>query len=443
MELYWDTNGTGWTQKFDKLTARVHLDESVSDYFTGDISCYQGPAGSNEKCSGIKNGDEIIFSSTRSLAGGENLTFDIELKAGAFTAYQMTIWDYAPYGLLVGTLLMFGAALRIKFKYGRDFPGRGTIVAEYMPPKNVSVLTASEISGTTLKSSTAQMIDLAVRHKIRIIESKEKVLFGEETKYTLELLDFEGLDEKELKFIDILFSSREIGNKYTFDKNDRTKGEQLSKLMISLVKNSITEGYRLKLTKQNIWMSMLATFTIILSFGASFWMMANGNTDGFAIGIIASAFLTIAVIGFGLFGAKPLTQKGRELFDYLKGLKLYIKMAEIDRINFLQTPKGAEKKSINTDDAAQMIVLYEKTLPYAILFGQEKKWIKELGNFYENSQAQPIWYSGTNGFNAAIFASSFNGFSSYASSSSFSSSSGAGGGGMSGGGGGGGGGGGR
>jgi hypothetical protein len=145
----------------------------------------------------------------------------------------------------------------------------------------------------------------------------------------------------------------------------------------------------------------------------------------------------------GLISIKPLSQKGRDLFDYLKGLELYIQMAEIERIKFLQSPLGAERKIIDTNDIAQMIVLYEKTLPYAVLFGQEKQWVKQLGSFYESSQTSPQWYSGISSFNVASFSSSINSFSSYASSSAFSSSSGAGGSGSSGGGGGGGGGGGR
>ena len=28
-ELYWDTNGTGWYQRFDRVTARVHLEDMV------------------------------------------------------------------------------------------------------------------------------------------------------------------------------------------------------------------------------------------------------------------------------------------------------------------------------------------------------------------------------------------------------------------------------
>jgi uncharacterized membrane protein len=88
--------------------------------------------------------------------------------------------------------------------------------------------------------------------------------------------------------------------------------------------------------------------------------------------------------------------------------------------------------------------LYERLLPYAILFGEEKKWSAELGKYYEKVGMQPDWYSGQSMFNAAVFSAAMSGISrsmnTYAGGTS-SSTGGSGGGGFSGGGGGGGGGG--
>jgi uncharacterized membrane protein len=90
-----------------------------------------------------------------------------------------------------------------------------------------------------------------------------------------------------------------------------------------------------------------------------------------------------------------------------------------------------------------MVKLYERVLPYAILLGAEKEWSKRLGDYYQQTQASPDWYTGTTAFNAAVFTSTLHNFSqasSYSAGSS-SSSGGSSGGGFSGGGGGGGGGG--
>lgn len=141
---------------------------------------------------------------------------------------------------------------------------------------------------------------------------------------------------------------------------------------------------------------------------------------------------------------KPLSVKGRELLDYLKGLELYIKIAEEDRIKVLQSPQGAEKTPVDINDSTKIVRLYERVLPYAVLFNNEKEWSKSLGKFYEQQGTSPDWYVGTSAFNAALFSSSLSSFLSSASSYSSPSSSSSGGsigGGSSGGGGGGGGGG--
>ena len=121
-------------------------------------------------------------------------------------------------------------------------------------------------------------------------------------------------------------------------------------------------------------------------------------------------------------------------------------MAEKDRIKFLQSVKGV-------DTSNQGIVnLYEKLLPYAVIFRLETSWLKEMSKYYDmDDVSAPVWYIGGAVFSAQDFTSAMRSINSAAltanmaahSSSSGSSSgfSGVGGSGFSGGGGGGGGGG--
>ena len=145
------------------------------------------------------------------------------------------------------------------------------------------------------------------------------------------------------------------------------------------------------------------------------------------------------VLSFGW----SLTDKGLVLRRYLAGLKMYIGVAEAERLQMLQSPEGAEKVQVNASNEKQLVKLYERVLPYAVLFGQEKKWSAQLGQYYEQVGEQPDWYSGQGAFNAAAFAAGMNSLSSVASSASdySSTSGGSTGGGFAGGGGGGGGGG--
>ena len=125
----------------------------------------------------------------------------------------------------------------------------------------------------------------------------------------------------------------------------------------------------------------------------------------------------------------------------MDGLKLYIEMAEADRMAMLQSVKG-------TDISAEGIVkLYEKLLPYAAVFGLEESWMNEMKEYCKVEEIEEPDYLMT-GFAASDLSRTMHMASNYAntattmSSSGGSSSSGfsgGGGGGFSGGGGGGGG----
>jgi uncharacterized membrane protein len=122
------------------------------------------------------------------------------------------------------------------------------------------------------------------------------------------------------------------------------------------------------------------------------------------------------------------TQKGADVYWQILGFKEYINTAEKYRLQF------TEKENI-----------FEKYLPYAIVFGLTEKWAKAFEGIYNTP---PSWYEGIyqGTFNAVVFTNSFNGMISNLNSASTaprssSSGSGFGGGGFSGGGGGGGGGG--
>ena len=128
---------------------------------------------------------------------------------------------------------------------------------------------------------------------------------------------------------------------------------------------------------------------------------------------------------------------GRKLMDEIEGLKMYMEVAEKNRLNIMNPPEKTPQ-------------LFEKLLPYAVALSIETKWSRQFESILEkaiqNNEYNPTWYSGRGLTNISYLSSDLgSGFSSSISSSSTSpqssGSSGSGGGGSSGGGGGGGGGG--
>ena len=150
--------------------------------------------------------------------------------------------------------------------------------------------------------------------------------------------------------------------------------------------------------------------------------------------IILAALVFINILFYHLLKAPTLA--GRKLLDKIEGFKMFLSVAEKDRLNIINSPEKTPQ-------------LFEKYLPYALALDVENDWALQFASVIntssiENSTYHPGWYSGSswNNFSADGFTSSFcSSFSSAISSSSTAPGSSSGSGGSSGGGGGGGGGG--
>lgn len=438
-EFYWDVNGTEWQQPFDKVSAQIHLSQSLASALTGDTACYKGVAGASERCT-LSSSGSVLSTQVSSLGTGENVTFAIGFKSGTFAEYQpslmeqlMQLWFIS---LIVTSVVGFCVMIWLAVRYA-SWSNRkkdlGTVIPEYLPPKNINLLIAEQIGEGARAVLTAQVIDLAVRHYLRLYQTREKSTF-KSAEYELEIVKpIDDLQVEEKEFIETLFGENNIavGSRFEMKKlrSDYKLAEKLSKNTAQITKRIKGEyALRGKDETKSGWFKRAAIILLI----AGILTLSP---------VVLMAAIVAAICAATL---RPLTDAGLALRRYLAGLKLYISVAEKERLAMLQSPEGAEKTQMTAAEPRQLVKLYERVLPYAVLFGQEKEWNKQLGEYYQQSGTDPDWYNGHAAFNAAMFASAMNDFStttnSYAASTS-SSSSGSSGGGSSGGGGGGGGGG--
>lgn len=451
-EFYWDTNGTGWAQSFGSVTARVHVPESLAAGLTGDAVCYRGYEGADSGCdlTSAQDDDGTVFTTTQQqLAPGENVTVAIGFETGTFVQRDDSYFG-SPLGVMqvigligAGLALLWSIVLRrTRLADGR---GRPTIIAEYSPPKGLDPITAAVLLKKTGRAAAASFVDLAVTRKIRIVEVAKTGWFARGNTYQLDLVDPGALTGPELSLAQALFGpSLTPGTSYLMSGKDTTLSQSVRAIIQAATAATVTDGLRKRGTFRH---TILAVLLVILSavgvFVTGFSMFDSASGGILPLALIPFPILA-ALIAFRLLYRTPLTEQGAELRDHLKGLELYIRLAEADRLQMLQSPTGAEKQAVSTSDPREIVKVYEKLLPYAVLFNLEKQWAVELGKYYVD--ASPDYYSGSGAFNAAIFASSIGSMSStaassYSGSASSSSSGGSGGGGSSGGGGGGGGGG--
>ena len=442
-ELYWDLNGSEWKVPIKEFQASLYIDNELKTSLSNAQQyCYTGTYGATDRCSITTSETGELMVSIRSLAPGQAVTVAIGFDSNTFQAYEPTLLEKI---LAIAVVVWIGiqvvalaAAIVLCVIAGRRWnrvhnrtKEIGTVVPEYLPPKDYSVLVSAQLQNKTNQDTTAFLLDMAVRHII-VIRQQGKASSFKKAKYEIELIgDTQLLHPEEKKMLSVFFSQLSVGERYTLGAKRDTGTMYAATLLARSKADLVTNGLREVDEEQKKWFSKIWKVVLVCS------ILLLSPVLFFAMIVIASLAATL----------KPLTKEGVRLRRYLLGLRMYISVAETERLRMLQSPEGAQKigATIDTGDAMQVVKLYEKVLPYATLFGLEKEWNKQLGQYYEQADTQPDWYRGQDVFTAAVFASALSGLAtttSYSTTASSSSSSGgSSGGGFSGGGGGGGGGG--
>ena len=442
-EFYWDVIGNEWRVPMENVRVSVKLDESLQAARAGEAFCYVGAHGSTKRCNVSGDKGEIVTNANR-LDRREGITMAVGFNSGTFTGYQETLGEklikiWATVQTIASSLaviLMLLLVWRYKRLFGRHNELK-PITPEYLPPKQASVLISAYIlknyEALAVKGSAkvAQLLDLAVRHYIKLYEVK-KASFLRSAQYEIEIVkDLKELRPEESEVVRDMFGSsmpnpgqrlnlKKLQNNLSYAS--RTRDDDTNLKNLARGKYGLCEQKPVNKQIVQKWALWVGIIGVLL---------------------LSPMLLIVAGIVFVLSFGWSLTDEGLALRRYLAGLKMYIGVAEVERLQMLQSPEGAEKVKVDATDEKQLVKLYERVLPYAVLFGQEKEWSKQLGRYYEQVGEQPDWYSGQGAFNAAAFAAGMSSLSSVASSASdySSTSGGSTGGGFAGGGGGGGGGG--
>lgn len=442
-EFYWDVIGNEWRVPMENVRVSMKLDRSLQAAQRGELFCYVGRYGSTKRCDVSGDKGETV-TNVRRLNRREGITMAVGFNSGTFAEYQeslverlIKIWAMVQIpASILAVILMIWCSWRYRRLFGRKNELK-PIPPEYLPPNQASVLASAYIlkkyDALMAKGSAkvAQMLDLAVRHYIKLYEVK-KASFLRSAQYEIEIVkDLKELRPEESEVVRDMFGSsmpnpgqrlnlKNLQNNLSYASRTRDDDKNLK----NLVRGKYGLCEQKPVNKQTVQK----------------WAMGVG-----VIGVLllSPLLLAVAAMLFSLSFGWSLTDEGLVLRRYLSGLKMYIGAAETERLRMLQSPEGAEKVKIDTADEKQLVKLYERVLPYAVLFGQEKEWSAQLGKYYEQVGEQPDWYSGQGAFNAVAFAAGMNSLSSVASSASdySSTSGGSTGGGFVGGGGGGGGGG--
>ncbi len=475
-EFYWDVNGTEWQQPFDRVSAEVRVEKELESAVTGRVACYSGYYGATDgSCETTQGTPEqpglpggLVFSAKAlNLGPYSNLTVAVEFEAGTFAQPDLPedswIIRQAPQWLLFISIGLLVLAFWVRYGFWKNATGRGIVIPQYSATEDRDLLEDGDLVGRESAAMAAQFVDLAVRGFVQVVDLyPDGAALGVSNRFALSFVTAEGATKAEKSILNILFDNQdEPGELKALGSLEESVGAALYEQTAKARRDTIAHGLRAQPAGRiDTWIGG-AGWLVIAGFIAIFvWTAANevdaGAVFGFGIASVVVLFLMAAVLG------KPylLTDTGADARDYLRGLRDYLQLAEEDRLRVLQSPQGAER--VVTADKRAVVKLNEKLLPYAVLWGVEREWSRQLEVEYTALAENPSWVSGSltsidlgrmlSDFSAdstsavrpiVAASSSSGGGSSWSSGGSSSFSSGSGGGGFSGGGGGGGGGGGR
>ncbi|HTH72315.1 MAG TPA: DUF2207 domain-containing protein, partial [Candidatus Pristimantibacillus sp.] len=393
-----------------------------------------------------KNTHTVQVVTTQMLYQRETLSIVAGFKPGFFrpsttmetvAEHANAVWPFA-----VPFLLIAGSGAVLWFRRGRDAKGRGVIVPEYEAPDGLRPLEAGTIVDfkTDNRDITATIIDLAIRGYITIIQTKkDRKLLPDVTAYRLRLekSDLAGLTDFESTILKDVFPGLPVGQEVDLSALKYKLASAASAIRIRVQKDMVARGY---FNKNPLSFSGWGIFTVV-RFVAIFAIIVLSwfHTPTAAMFGAAAGFV---VAGLFIVFLPSRTAKGVAAKESILGLKMYLEVAEAERIKMLQSPDAPYMPK--SAEPEKTVKLFEKLLPYAMVLGVEQKWAEQFENLYVTP---PDWYQGNwTTFNAIYLTSALSGGLQSGINNAFaapasSSGSGFGGGGAGGGGGGGGGGG--
>jgi len=378
-ELYWNLNGNFWDLEIDNFQAKIIFPAEVNqtkatvDYYTGSLG-----SKSKDLATYFWSAPNILeFTAKKTLGVKQGVTASIIFPKNIFIPFEFSFWEtYGDYFYLLLPIIVFFVCFFIWHKYGKDPRIDKTVIAEYEVPGKLTPLeTGLLMTNGSLKNSfiTAEIINLAVKGLITIKETNEKVIFFNSKDYELTkkanpYLEA-GLNPVEKIILDKIFADGET-IKLSDLKNDFYK--VLPKIKKEIVKSLVDKGL---IAEKGL--SFKAPFIV---FGIIF-MVTAAPLILFSLALLPGLFISgLIMLIFGILMPKR-TPEGAELNWRIKGFKLFMETVDKHRAAFY------EKENI-----------FEKFLPYAILFGITGLWIKKMKEIYgEDFYAThaPIWYVGS------------------------------------------------
>ena len=384
--LRWNATGTEWGVPIARSTVTVTLPTDLDDSRVS-YDAWTGIYGAKNK-NFVKrrvDGRTLVFE-TGALRPGEGITVDVAMPGDAVSrpgwVSEAGAWlvDNFPFAIFPATLALCIGAWYYR---GRDLPGRGTIVVNYEPPDKLSPAEVGTLIDERVdqRDISAVIIDLAVRGYLKIEEVASNSWFSSGMDYRFNRLKpADDLKPFEKKLFAKLFGG----------KNSVLMSELATKFypVISEVTGDLYQGLSQggyfdgnPRTVRGTFLG-LGVLALALALGVCGLIQFAMIGRVFVVPIAIAGVLSVVVIAITSRIMPRKTQKGRIAWEQISGLEEYIRRAEVEDIQ-AQDRRG----------------IFERLLPYAIIFGLSKRWGQAFAGLYAQP---PDWYQPVNPLNYSM-----------------------------------------
>jgi uncharacterized membrane protein len=369
-ELYWNVTGDEWRVPIMRAGADVFSEVETNDGVNAE--CYTGGRGSKaQDCDYKISAGSVSFLAKNPLWAGQGLTIVVGLPKGLIeepSATTKAIWFLSDNWYFGLPFLTFFVVAYIWSSRGRDPEGKGVITVRYEPPRNLTPAEAGTLvdERADILDITSTIIDLAVRGYLRIEEVEStKFFFFTDRDYRLVRTKNPApgeLKPHEEKIFSGIFKGKEkvlvsdLRDKFYTELPPIKKalyGELIGKKYFPADPEKVKGIYK--------WIGIVI---LILSFVlfSNFLLKLSIALSGLII-LVSSRYMP------------RKTKEGTLLNEELLGFREFIDRAEKDRIEAL---------------AKNDPTLFDRILPFALVFGLEDKWADAFRDMYREP---PSWYS--------------------------------------------------
>jgi hypothetical protein len=405
----WSMTGDSWLQPMAGADLTVRMSDAlatrlVSDPRYGYAWAILDGHDTLERTAGSPGQTVFTGRVASALPAFASVWTELDFRAGTFAAPQWSVLAWArliaPFVPIILGIMLLIASLAARRTIWRNDPGRGIIIAENEPESGIDLMGAAQILGRGRRGVVSALIDLAVRGNLRLLRIRDHAddsaapLSTDTTNaplqhgwYEFDFVSRKGLSANELMLVTSIFGSsaattRPHTTPVRIAARNTALRARLSSISFAAWRSTLAEGFRSKpvgLVRDLLTWGVVATTALQWGFSRQLAYHAT-DTQGWLLfcASVASAAVTFTTFALAM-SWYPLTRKGAMAREHLLGMREYIRVAEQQRIQFLQSPKGALYASIRKPGKiVQLAELGDPLLPYAILFGQERGWRHSL-----------------------------------------------------------------